>query len=107
MYWLWVLLNARNTMYVSCINNHCLLPLNAFLMSCYQMPVSMCTSECPPGTRKAVKKGLPVCCFDCLPCTEGEISNSTGHSCSLTLYFTLIYEVNKHSFNVPLLIFPS
>ncbi|ROL49047.1 Extracellular calcium-sensing receptor [Anabarilius grahami] len=43
-----------------------------------KMPVSKCTSECPPGTRKAIKKGLPVCCFDCLPCTEGEISNSTG-----------------------------
>uniref|UniRef100_A0A671KT73 Extracellular calcium-sensing receptor-like n=1 Tax=Sinocyclocheilus anshuiensis TaxID=1608454 RepID=A0A671KT73_9TELE len=43
-----------------------------------KMPVSVCTSECPPGTRKAIKKGLPVCCFDCLLCTEGEISNSTG-----------------------------
>nr|AAW38958.1 putative pheromone receptor CPpr9 [Cyprinidae sp. EA-2004] len=43
-----------------------------------KVPISVCTSECPPGTRKAIKKGLPVCCFDCLPCTEGEISNSTG-----------------------------
>ncbi|XP_043120070.1 extracellular calcium-sensing receptor [Puntigrus tetrazona] len=43
-----------------------------------KMPVSVCTSECPPGTRKAIQKGLPVCCFDCLPCTEGEISNITG-----------------------------
>ncbi|KTF82511.1 hypothetical protein cypCar_00033205, partial [Cyprinus carpio] len=32
-------------------------------------PVSMCTSECPPGTHKAIKKGLPVCCFDCLLCS--------------------------------------
>ncbi|XP_051512047.1 extracellular calcium-sensing receptor [Myxocyprinus asiaticus] len=43
-----------------------------------KVPVSVCTAECPPGTRKAIKKGLPVCCFDCVPCTEGEISNSTG-----------------------------
>ncbi|KAK2847751.1 hypothetical protein Q7C36_009433 [Tachysurus vachellii] len=44
-----------------------------------KVPVSVCTDECPRGTRKAMKKGLPVCCFDCLPCTEGEFSNVTGH----------------------------
>uniref|UniRef100_A0A3Q3KBI3 G-protein coupled receptors family 3 profile domain-containing protein n=1 Tax=Monopterus albus TaxID=43700 RepID=A0A3Q3KBI3_MONAL len=42
------------------------------------VPVSVCSSPCPPGTRKAVQKGSPVCCFDCLPCAKGEISNKTG-----------------------------
>ncbi|XP_059932170.1 extracellular calcium-sensing receptor-like [Gadus macrocephalus] len=47
-----------------------------------QVPISVCSESCPAGTRRANKKGEPVCCFDCVPCTDGEVSNETGsHQC--------------------------
>ncbi|KAM9733896.1 extracellular calcium-sensing receptor-like [Menidia menidia] len=42
-----------------------------------QPPHSVCSDSCPPGTRMARKKGQPVCCFDCVPCSEGKFSNKT------------------------------
>ncbi|XP_015227736.1 PREDICTED: extracellular calcium-sensing receptor-like [Cyprinodon variegatus] len=42
-----------------------------------QVPVSVCSKSCPLGTRKVLQKGKPVCCYDCIPCPEGEISNVT------------------------------
>ncbi|XP_028275901.1 olfactory receptor CU1 [Parambassis ranga] len=43
-----------------------------------QVPVSQCSAPCPPGTRQARRPREPLCCFDCLPCADGEISNQTG-----------------------------
>ncbi|XP_035857339.1 extracellular calcium-sensing receptor-like [Sander lucioperca] len=43
-----------------------------------EVPVSVCSTSCFPGSRKAVRRGEPVCCFDCVPCDSGKISNETN-----------------------------
>ncbi|XP_041119560.1 extracellular calcium-sensing receptor-like [Polyodon spathula] len=40
-------------------------------------PVSVCSQSCPPGTRQSIQPGQPVCCFNCITCPDGEISNGT------------------------------
>ncbi|XP_072313069.1 extracellular calcium-sensing receptor-like [Eucyclogobius newberryi] len=45
---------------------------------------SVCREPCPLGTRKAINKNRPVCCFDCFECPEGTISNQTDSLNCLT-----------------------
>ncbi|XP_072263015.1 vomeronasal type-2 receptor 26-like [Pyxicephalus adspersus] len=41
------------------------------------VPVSRCSEECPKGYRRFMKTGIHHCCFDCIQCSDGEISNMT------------------------------
>ncbi|KAG8140781.1 hypothetical protein E2320_003434, partial [Naja naja] len=38
-------------------------------------PLSLCNNYCPLGYAKTKKEGKPFCCYDCLHCPEGNISN--------------------------------
>ncbi|XP_044514872.1 vomeronasal type-2 receptor 26-like [Gracilinanus agilis] len=40
-----------------------------------KVPHGVCNDPCGLGSRKTPLEGQPVCCFDCSPCPEGEISN--------------------------------
>ncbi|OCT72871.1 vomeronasal type-2 receptor 26 [Xenopus laevis] len=42
-----------------------------------ETPLSLCTNQCPPGFRKAARKLEPICCYDCIACSEGDITNCT------------------------------
>ncbi|XP_012878708.1 PREDICTED: vomeronasal type-2 receptor 116-like [Dipodomys ordii] len=42
-----------------------------------ESPQSVCSESCGPGFRKSPQEGKSVCCFDCIPCPENEISNGT------------------------------
>ncbi|KAM8769853.1 extracellular calcium-sensing receptor-like [Acanthopagrus schlegelii] len=48
-----------------------------WMLGSRQVPVSVCSDSCPPGTRKVLQQGKPTCCYDCILCPEGEISNDT------------------------------
>lgn len=74
--------------------------LMEFSFSVFQVPVSVCSVSCLPGTRKAVQKGKPVCCFDCLPCAAGEISNVTGNKSCNTSMFLLYTTRLDYNFNL-------
>ncbi|EGV93557.1 Vomeronasal type-2 receptor 1 [Cricetulus griseus] len=46
-----------------------------------ELPDSVCTKLCPPGTRKGIRQGQPICCFDCIPCADGYVSEKPGRGC--------------------------
>ncbi|XP_063315817.1 vomeronasal type-2 receptor 26-like [Pelobates fuscus] len=47
-----------------------------------QIPISRCSETCQPGSRKVLISQIHSCCYKCVQCAEGEISNiSDSKSC--------------------------
>ncbi|XP_062993086.1 vomeronasal type-2 receptor 26-like [Elgaria multicarinata webbii] len=40
-------------------------------------PLSLCNAHCQSGHTRTKEEGKPFCCYDCLPCPVGKISNQT------------------------------
>ncbi|XP_056394669.1 vomeronasal type-2 receptor 26-like [Hyla sarda] len=40
-------------------------------------PRSVCSETCPVGSRKMILQGKPPCCYDCVPCSRGQVTNHT------------------------------
>ncbi|XP_060548717.1 vomeronasal type-2 receptor 26-like [Pantherophis guttatus] len=38
-------------------------------------PLSLCSEHCHPGSSKKVREGEPFCCYDCVLCPKGKISD--------------------------------
>ncbi|XP_077118699.1 extracellular calcium-sensing receptor-like [Ranitomeya variabilis] len=47
------------------------------LQNYFKVPSSVCSPSCPPGFRKAARRGEPSCCFQCITCPNGEMTNET------------------------------
>ncbi|KAM3936601.1 vomeronasal type-2 receptor 26-like [Leptodactylus fuscus] len=46
------------------------------------IPKGRCNERCQPGTQKVVREGNHICCYDCIPCPEGEFTNhSDSENC--------------------------
>ncbi|XP_053305313.1 vomeronasal type-2 receptor 26-like [Spea bombifrons] len=48
-------------------------PITTFL----QVPRARCSDRCPPGSRKIRGEGYHTCCYGCVSCSEGEVSDGT------------------------------
>ncbi|XP_066430644.1 vomeronasal type-2 receptor 26-like [Eleutherodactylus coqui] len=71
-----------------------------------EIPVSRCSDQCLPGSRKKATETIHTCCYYCVPCSEGEISNITGFIflIFITYRHTPIVKANNRNLSYVLLV---
>ncbi|XP_053118182.1 extracellular calcium-sensing receptor-like [Hemicordylus capensis] len=42
------------------------------------LPFALCNAKCHPGYSKERKEGEPFCCYNCIQCPDGKISDQKG-----------------------------
>ncbi|KAM6449046.1 vomeronasal type-2 receptor 26-like [Liasis olivaceus] len=63
-------------------------------------PLSACSESCHPGSIKKVKEGEPFCCYDCIVCPTGKISEKEdSNECYACTEGS--YPNRDHSFCIP------
>ncbi|XP_073480796.1 vomeronasal type-2 receptor 26-like [Aquarana catesbeiana] len=86
----WIFRNASHIFYttISTLQGPDYLPQTFPNMSnpCFwksgKVPVSRCSDPCLPGSRKKFGSSIHKCCYECVSCPEGEISNiSDSENC--------------------------
>nr|XP_060639182.1 vomeronasal type-2 receptor 26-like [Anolis sagrei ordinatus] len=63
-------------------------------------PLSLCNDRCHPGYQKEKKEGEPFCCYGCVPCLNGKISQETD-TISCTACPEEQYPNEKHNQCIP------
>nr|XP_028560344.1 vomeronasal type-2 receptor 26-like [Podarcis muralis] len=64
-------------------------------------PLSVCTDSCHPGFSKKVKEGKPFCCYDCIPCPEGKVSDREGKKYTLPRMVVIWQNMNSGDLCIP------
>ncbi|XP_054850479.1 vomeronasal type-2 receptor 116-like [Eublepharis macularius] len=64
------------------------------------LPISVCNAYCPPGSHKAKKEGENFCCYSCVLCPEGMVSNQKDMSACIKCPGEL-YPSNGHNQCIP------
>lgn len=59
-------------------------------------PLSLCNENCQLGYSRTKKEGKLPCCYDCIPCPEGKISDQKGRRFFIYFWGILVIRIVKN-----------